>query len=120
MWNPEIDRHIPRQYGIDTLDDKYENKRALRQRFWLQDVLKPIVCYVGRLDQQKGVPLITHAIHYCLAHGCQFVLLGTSPNPGIAHHFGESEAAVQRQPGLPPGTQLQRRTFPPDLCRSRT
>ena len=87
VWNPETDRHIPRRYGINSLDDKYENKKVLRNRFWLQDAYKPVVCYVGRLDHQKGVPLITHAIHYCLSHGCQFVLLGTSPNGGIAHHF---------------------------------
>jgi starch synthase len=88
VWNPEVDRHIPRQYGLNTLDGKYENKKALRQRFWLQDTLKPIVAYVGRLDEQKGVPLITHAIHYCLAHGCQFVLLGTSADSRIGQHFG--------------------------------
>jgi starch synthase len=87
VWNPEVDRHIPRQYGLNTLDGKYENKKALRQRFWLQDTLKPIVAYVGRLDEQKGVPLITHAIHYCLAHGCQFVLLGTSADSRIGNHF---------------------------------
>ena len=87
VWNPELDGHIPRQYGINTLDEKYENKRALRQRFWLQDVLKPIICYIGRLDHQKGVPLITHAIHYCLQHGAQFVLLGTSPDGRIGQHF---------------------------------
>ncbi len=87
VWNPETDNHIPCRYGSETLDAKYENKSALRQRFWLRDALKPIVCYVGRLDQQKGVPLITHAIHYCLHHGCQFVLLGTSPDGSIAQHF---------------------------------
>ncbi len=87
IWNPEVDRHIPKQYGIETLDQKYENKRELRNRFWLQDAFKPIVCYIGRLDNQKGVPLITHAIHYCLHHGCQFVLLGISPDPQISNHF---------------------------------
>jgi starch synthase len=87
VWNPETDSHIPRRYSVETLDSKYENKAALRQRFWLRDALKPIVCYVGRLDHQKGLPLITHAIHYCLNHGCQFVLLGTSPDGRIAHHF---------------------------------
>ena len=86
-WNPETDRHIPRQYGIGSLDNKYENKQALQQRFWLQEAYKPILCYVGRLDHQKGVPLITHAIHYALHHGSQFVLLGTSPDGRIAHHF---------------------------------
>jgi starch synthase len=87
VWNPELDSRIARRYGLATLEGKYENKRALRDRFWLRDAYRPIVCYVGRLDHQKGVPLITHAIRYCLQHGCQFVLLGTSPDPKIARHF---------------------------------
>jgi starch synthase len=86
-WNPEVDRHIPQMYGVATLEKKYENKKALRQRFWLQDVFKPVVTYIGRLDHQKGVPLITHAINYCLQHGAQFVLLGTSPDAKISQHF---------------------------------
>ena len=86
-WNPEIDRHIPQMFGPATLDKKFANKKALRQRFWLQDVFKPLVCYIGRLDHQKGVPLITHAINYCLQHGGQFVLLGTSPDAKISQHF---------------------------------
>jgi starch synthase len=87
FWNPESDRHIPSHYNVESLDKKYENKKALRHRFWLQDAYKPIVCFVGRLDYQKGVPLITHAIHYCLHNGCQFVLLGASPDNRLASHF---------------------------------
>lgn len=87
VWNPETDNHIPRKYSINTLDDKFANKAALRNRFWLRDVLRPIVCYVGRLDHQKGLPLVTHAIHYCLHHGCQFVLLGTAADARITHQF---------------------------------
>jgi starch synthase len=87
VWNPDTDRHIPQRYNLESLDRKYENKKALRNRFWLQDVYKPIVCYVGRLDHQKGVPLITHAIHYALRNGCQFVLLGTGADDRINQHF---------------------------------
>jgi starch synthase len=87
IWNPEGDTHIPKRYGVESLHGKYENKRALRHRFWLREEFKPIICFIGRLDHQKGVPLITHAIHYALHHGAQFVLLGTSPDGGIAHHF---------------------------------
>jgi starch synthase len=87
VWNPETDGHLPRRYGVETLDAKYENKNALRQRFWLRDGLKPIVCYVGRLDHQKGLPLIAHAVHYCLSNGCQFVLLGTAPDGRVAGQF---------------------------------
>jgi starch synthase len=87
VWNPETDTHIPARYGIETLDRKYENKAALRNRFWLRDSLKPIVCYIGRLDHQKGLPLLTHAIQYCLSNGCQFVLLGTAADNRITHQF---------------------------------
>src|SRR5258706_214527 len=70
VWNPEKDSHIRRQYSLAKIEDKYPNKQALRERFWLRDVFKPIVCYVGRLDHQKGLPLIIHAIHLCLQKGC--------------------------------------------------
>ena len=56
-----------------------------------------MVAYVGRLDSQKGVHLIRHAIFFSLRHGAQFVLLGSSPELGInnefwhlKHHLNES------------------------------
>jgi starch synthase len=87
VWNPETDRFIPYRYGVDTLQDKYGNKDALRDRFWLRKDYKPIVAYVGRLDQQKGVHLIRHALFYALWNGAQFVLLGTSPERDISNYF---------------------------------
>ena len=87
VWNPETDWHIPRKYHAGALDEKYANKAALRQRFWLREAYKPIVCYVGRLDYQKGLSLIDHATHYCLSNGCQFVLLGTASDDLVAGQF---------------------------------
>ena len=87
FWNPELDHHIPVQYGVDSIDDKYQNKRALRERLLLADNEKPIVAFVGRLDPQKGLELIRHAIFYTLERGGQFVLLGSSPDGQINSHF---------------------------------
>lgn len=87
VWNPEIDYHIPYHYNADTIDPKYGNKDALRDRLWLRKDYKPIVCYVGRLDAQKGIDLIRHGIFHALANGAQFVLLGTSPDPKVNHDF---------------------------------
>jgi starch synthase len=87
VWNPEIDPFIARRYTTDALDLKYDNKRALRERFWLRDGFKPIVAYVGRLDSQKGVHLVRHALFYSLWNGAQFVLLGSSPDPSIDGYF---------------------------------
>ena len=97
-WNPEVDSHIPARYGPATLDTKYVNKDALRDRFWLRKEYKPIIAFVGRLDQQKGVPLIKHALHYALAQGAQFVLLGTSPEAGINADFWRIKQAYNDNP----------------------
>jgi starch synthase len=87
VWNPEVDPLIPHHYSADEPDGKYANKQALRDRFWLGDSYKPIVAYVGRLDEQKGVDLIHHAAHHALANHSQFVLLGSSTNPAVNDRF---------------------------------
>jgi len=87
MYNPEMDGHIPARYGIGNLAEKHRNKEALRSRVWLRHDFKPIVAYIGRLDYQKGVELILHAIPYCLGNGCQFVLLGSSLDSAISGAF---------------------------------
>ncbi|HEX2958454.1 MAG TPA: glycogen synthase GlgA [Chitinispirillaceae bacterium] len=98
VWNPEIDRFIPVKYSINNIDAKYGNKEALRDRFWLSKPYKPIVAYVGRLDAQKGVHLIRHAIFYALNHGAQFVLLGQSPEHSIGQQFAHLKAELNNSP----------------------
>jgi starch synthase len=97
-WNPEIDPFIARRYAIDSLDRKYENKRALRERFWLRDGFKPIVAYVGRLDSQKGVHLVRHALFHSLWNGAQFVLLGPSPERAINDEFWQLKNYLNDNP----------------------
>jgi starch synthase len=87
VWNPEVDRLIPTHYGVESIEGKYANKRALRQRLMLADNHKPIVAFIGRLDPQKGLDLLRHAIFYSLERGAQFVLLGSSPDPRINDDF---------------------------------
>ena len=87
VWNPEIDPLIPHRYNSDNPDAKYGNKEALRDRLWLRKDFKPLVAYIGRLDQQKGVHLIRHGLFYSLWNNAQFVLLGTSPDPDINNYF---------------------------------
>ena len=80
VWNPETDPLLPAGYSVDDIGRKHENAEALRDRFWLRKVRRPLVAYVGRLDEQKGMHLVHHALFYTLAHGGQFVLIGD------AHH----------------------------------
>jgi starch synthase len=98
LWNPEIDPLIPYRYSADVPDGKYGNKRALRERFWLADSYKPIVAYVGRLDEQKGVDLIRHAIHFTIGNGGQFVLLGSTTNPALNTSFWQLKHELNDHP----------------------
>ena len=98
VWNPELDRCIPFHYNIHTIDDKYHNKRALRGRLLIADNEKPIVAFVGRLDPQKGLELIRHAIFYVLQRGGQFVLLGSSPDPQINNYFWSLKRQLNEHP----------------------
>ena len=87
VWNPEVDATIPRRYGVDSLDGKADSKRALRHRLLLAENDKPMVAFIGRLDPQKGLELVRHAIFFALERGAQFVLLGSSPDRAINDDF---------------------------------
>ncbi|MBF0623414.1 MAG: glycogen synthase [Magnetococcales bacterium] len=87
MWNPELDPHIAHHFTAGDLTGKAGNKKALRHRLMLQDNDKPIISYVGRLDTQKGVHLIRHALFTAIWNGAQFALLGSSPEYGINDDF---------------------------------
>jgi starch synthase len=87
VWNPETDPLLPQRYAADTIEAKYANKEALRHRLWLAQSFKPLVAYVGRLDQQKGVELIRHGLFFSIWNNAQFVLLGTSPESATNSHL---------------------------------
>jgi starch synthase len=99
-WNPEIDPYIPVRYNVDSIDGKYDNKRALRHRFLLADNEKPIVAFIGRLDPQKGLELVRHAIFYTLRQGGQYLLLGSSPDHRIQHEFWGAKRHLNDNPDV--------------------
>ncbi len=97
-WNPELDSHIPAHYGPDTLPEKAKCKATLRARTGLTEVFKPLVAVVSRLDRQKGVELIRHGIYYALKQGCQFVLLGSAPDPAVDADFWRIKQEMEPSP----------------------
>jgi starch synthase len=98
MWNPETDPHIPHHYSIGDFAGKSRNKQALRERLLLRQEAKPLIAYVGRLDMQKGVMLIRHALFHSLRRGAQFVLLGSSPELGINAQFWQLKHELNDNP----------------------
>jgi starch synthase len=100
VWNPEVDRYIPQQFNKENLEGKAENKKALRDRLLLRHENKPIICYIGRLDDQKGVHLVHHAIYHALHRGAQFVLLGSATEASINTHFQHEKRFLNDNPDV--------------------
>jgi starch synthase len=100
VWNPEIDRFLPHHYDVWQLDGKYANKEALRERLMLRKDYKPVIAYIGRLDHQKGLHLVRHAIFYALQRGAQFVLLGSSPDQAVNNEFWHLKNHLNENPDI--------------------
>ena len=98
MWNPKIDPHLPYNYNEENLEDKVWNKKALRDRLLLRQEDKPLVAFIGRLDQQKGVHLVHHALYYTLNRGGQFVLLGSATDKDINSWFHHEKEFLNDNP----------------------
>lgn len=98
IWNPEIDQLIPYQYSIEDFEGKAKNRQALRKRLLLKEEKKPIVAYIGRLDRQKGVELVHHALYYSLHRNAQFVLLGSATEASINNWFWHEKHHLNNNP----------------------
>ncbi|XP_019432439.1 PREDICTED: granule-bound starch synthase 2, chloroplastic/amyloplastic-like [Lupinus angustifolius] len=82
-WNPRFDVHLTSDdytnYSLETLQSgKCQCKAALQKELGLpvrDDV--PVIAFIGRLDQQKGVDLIGETIPWMMGQDVQLIMLGT-------------------------------------------
>jgi starch synthase len=95
-WNPGTDPHISVNYNRRTLGNKVKNKLALQADLGLNvDEKTPLLGFVGRLVDQKGVDLILAQMPRLLATQCQLVILGSG--------FPHLEVALQKIAAEHPG-----------------
>ena len=73
---------IFKNYDYLSIKHKIDNKVYIQKKFKLQvDSSLPLVCYVGRLVEQKGVDLLIQSLDVILRNSnCQFVELGGGDN----------------------------------------
>ncbi len=78
LWNPATDRALARCYDADHLELRADNKAALQRRMGLAvDPRAPLVGWVSRLTEQKGVDLLLGALERLLARGAQVAVVGS-------------------------------------------
>lgn len=100
FWNPESDRYLSVHYSKDDLTGKAANKKALQKHLWLEVENKPLIAYIGRLDDQKGMHLVHHAMYYALQRNAQFILLGSATEPGINQWFWHEKNLLNENPNV--------------------
>jgi len=77
-WSPAVDPHIAQTYDLDNMAGKKVCKRALQERFGLpvrEEV--PLIGFIGRFVDQKGIGLIASVMHGLLQMDIQLVFLGS-------------------------------------------
>jgi starch synthase len=77
-WNPGSDKLITHNYNRRTANQKVKNKLALQEKLGLPvNEAIPVLGFIGRLVEQKGIDLILNQINQLLAQDCQLVILGS-------------------------------------------
>lgn len=77
-WDPERDTLIPVNYGPENIDKKADCRKELMKQMKLSlPASSPLLGYVGRLAEQKGIDLMAGIINDVLKQGAGFALLGT-------------------------------------------
>lgn len=76
-WTPYSDPHLPSRYSSTHLAGRAWCRRTLLKEFGLTEGLeRPLLGFVGRLADQKGVDILAEAIPELIALGTNIVIVG--------------------------------------------
>lgn len=82
-WNPQKDPHLTHTFNRKNLDGKTQNKLQLQKDLGMSvSADTPMLGFVGRLVDQKGLDLILAQLTLLLGKDCQVVFLGS----GFQHY----------------------------------
>ncbi|WP_029165465.1 glycogen synthase GlgA [Aminiphilus circumscriptus] len=77
VWNPETDPLLPAPYSIEDLSGKTLCRKALLQACGWEENDRPLLVFVGRLVEQKGVDILLAAMEDLLSLGTRVLILGS-------------------------------------------
>jgi starch synthase len=75
-FNPRIDKLIYKNYDLENIEVKKENKENLQQEVGLPIKDVPVIGLIHRLVDQKGLDLIENVFDKLMKHDLQFIVLG--------------------------------------------
>lgn len=77
VWNPMTDRLIAKNYSITAPGGKMECRRAMMEEFGWEDDGRPVLTYIGRLAEQKGIDIMLGALAELPPERARYVIIGS-------------------------------------------
>ncbi len=94
-WNPSCSKLMNYPYDQDHLSEKIKNKLALQKKYGFKEGENlPVLAFVGRLIDMKGISFLLKAIYEFVQIEAQFVIAGY----GAAEHLPEFYALKEDYP----------------------
>lgn len=77
-FNPKTNKNLAARFSAAETDKKVANKVHIQQKLGLEvDGDKPLIGFISRMVEQKGLDLIQAVFDQIMATGAQFLILGT-------------------------------------------
>jgi starch synthase len=76
LFDPLIDLALPKNYGPGKIANKKRNKILFCEEHGLINADKPLIVFIGRFTEQKGLDVIIEALPKLLAMKCNIAILG--------------------------------------------
>ena len=77
VWSPKTDPMIPANYSVDDMEAKAVCRKKLIELCQWEDDGKPIIAFVGRMVQQKGIDILFTVLDWLMADNCRAVIIGS-------------------------------------------
>ncbi len=107
VFDPERNPHLRHHYSADDLSGKELCRVALRKELGLSDERGPLVAFISRFYEQKGLDLLQQVLPKLVGMGLQFAVLGTGERRYedvfrslAAQSKGRVAAVIGFEPGL--------------------
>lgn len=105
VWNPKNDSFLKTSYhqkmsSKKIILSKGDNKTFLLKKLGLKEHKKPLISFIGRLTEQKGLELIEHTINRAKLGEFTFILLGSSQEKKVQDHFIKLQKTFNNNPNI--------------------
>lgn len=93
IWNPETDMLIAKNYSADKPAGKAACRRAMLDRFGWKEDGRPVLAFVGRLAEQKGIDIMLGALEN-LQERARAIIIGS----GNEHYNSKLAGFAEQRP----------------------